>query len=596
MTHASDRVTPAPAPAAGAAVRGASAGTPAAGAPHWAAVRVSALAAGVAAAGLALGGIAAVVLLLWIGSPFPDSGLGGALHIGADLWLLAQGADLVRTDTLSGDPAPLAIPPLLLSALPAWLVFRGTASAVAMALGRDEDDDNPERPARRRTPRRPAVPLDAYALRCAGAVTGWVLAGYLTPVACAVVYASAGSIHVDLPTAPYVALFAACAAALGAWSGAGRPGADDLRAPRVRRARAYLREAGAAVRAAAIGGGLLLGGAALLGAAALACHPEVSGRSYGHLSDGLVGRFSVLLVAAGLVPNLVVWAAAYTLGTGFSIGAGSIVRPAGDIGYGPLPDFPLLAALPGEGGSWLGWTTLALPGLAALAVAWCVGNGGRSAAGTARVAAEAALVTGGGFAVLAAWAGGPVGAQRLAEFGPAWWSAAGAAAGWVLVLGLPGALLLRYRLAHPPHPWRALLRSARPRLPRQQAGEKGTAPAAEGTARTPGPRGLLPRRARGTAAVPRETPEEAPRRRFGALFGRRTGAGEAAASESTPAAAGPGADPLPWPAPAPLPLFPPPLPDLPPSEPPAPHLPPGPPPVPPLPISDPPPDGPPAGP
>ena len=81
------------------------------------------------AAGLGLGSFAVLVMVLWISSPYPDSGPGGALHVAAALWLLAHGAELVRTDTLSGAPAPVGITPLLLLALPVWLVHRAARDA-----------------------------------------------------------------------------------------------------------------------------------------------------------------------------------------------------------------------------------------------------------------------------------------------------------------------------------------------------------------------------------------------------------------------------------------------------------------------------------
>ncbi|MEY6569879.1 hypothetical protein AB8B12_34155, partial [Streptomyces sp. PGLac3x] len=50
-------------------------------------------------------------------------------------------------------------------------------------------------------------------------------------------------------------------------------------------------------------------------------------------------------------------------------------------------------------------------------------------------------------------AGGPLGTGRLAELGPVWWAAGGAALAWTLLLGVPTALALRA--------WR--LRARRPR-------------------------------------------------------------------------------------------------------------------------------------
>ncbi|WP_241965655.1 cell division protein PerM, partial [Streptomyces sp. MH60] len=84
---------------------------------------------GVVAAVLGLAACAALVTLLWISSPYPDSGPGGALHVAAALWVLAHGAELVRADTLSGTPAPVGVTPLLFLLLPVWLLHRAARDA-----------------------------------------------------------------------------------------------------------------------------------------------------------------------------------------------------------------------------------------------------------------------------------------------------------------------------------------------------------------------------------------------------------------------------------------------------------------------------------
>ena len=71
------------------------------------------------------------MIVLWISSPYPDRGPGGALQVAAVLWLLAHGAELVRADTLSGVPAPVGVTPLLLLVLPVWLVHRAARDAAA---------------------------------------------------------------------------------------------------------------------------------------------------------------------------------------------------------------------------------------------------------------------------------------------------------------------------------------------------------------------------------------------------------------------------------------------------------------------------------
>lgn len=429
MTHTTD-----PRPAADAAT--APAGTTAAAPARWASARVSALAAGAVAAGLGLAVPAVAALALWIGSPYPDNGLGGALHIGAGLWLLAQGAELVRTDTLSGDPAPIALTPLLLAAVPAWLLHRAASSV----LTPDEDPSDPSDTAD------PATPD----VREAAAVVGWVLAGYLAVAAVAVGYAAGGPVHVDPLSALYVPLFAAVAAACGAWTGSGRPplaGWLGVPVPRP-----YAEEAADAVRAAAAGGAVLLGGGALVAAVALVLHTGAVAHTYGQLSGPYPGRIAVLLVALALVPNLVVWAASYAVGTGFTVGAGSVVAPAGATGYPLLPAFPLLAALPGAGPSGpLGWATLAVPVAAGLAVGWSLaGARTHSLARTLRATLGAAVLTGAGFALTATLAGGALGHSAMASFGPFALRGALALTAWLTLIALPTTLLLHYH--HPRGP------------------------------------------------------------------------------------------------------------------------------------------------
>ncbi|CAM5670631.1 Integral membrane protein OS=Streptomyces glaucescens OX=1907 GN=SGLAU_20690 PE=4 SV=1 [Streptomyces glaucescens] len=69
-------------------------------------------------------------MLLWISSPYPDSGPGGALHVAASLGCWRTAPNWSRTDTVSGLPAPVGLTPLLLLLLPVWLLHRAARDAV----------------------------------------------------------------------------------------------------------------------------------------------------------------------------------------------------------------------------------------------------------------------------------------------------------------------------------------------------------------------------------------------------------------------------------------------------------------------------------
>ena len=82
------------------------------------------------------------------------------------------------------------------------------------------------------------------------------------------------------------------------------------------------------------------------------------------------GESTLFLLAAVLViPNAVLFSGSYLLGPGFAVGTGTIVSPT-VVALGPLPMFPLLAALP-DGGPTSAWTPylMAVPPLVAAVAA-----------------------------------------------------------------------------------------------------------------------------------------------------------------------------------------------------------------------------------
>ncbi|TQK52366.1 hypothetical protein FBY35_2798 [Streptomyces sp. SLBN-118] len=377
---------------------------------------------GVIAAGLGLGALAALVMMLWISSPYPDRGPGGALHVAAGMWLLAHGTELVRTDTLSGNPAPIGLVPLLLAALPALLTHRAAREAL------EPDEGRPRASAR--------------GVLCA------VTAGYLLVGSAVVAYAARGPLAADLLSALlHLPVVAVASAAAGVWTASGRP-LGPLPAWLPERVRAELARTRirVAARSAVAGALALSAGGALLVAVSLVWHAEATQDSFLHLADEWSGRLAVLLLGLVLAPNAAVWGAAYGLGPGFALGTGATATPLALTGDAALPPFPLLAAVPAEGpGAALNWAVVAVPVAAGVVIAWFTVR--RDALSGVRETALAALLGAVGCglltAPLAAAAGGPMGTGRLAQFGPVWWLTGGAAAVWTAGVGVPVALGVR---------------------------------------------------------------------------------------------------------------------------------------------------------
>lgn len=424
---------------------------------------------GAVAAGLGLGSFAVLVMVLWISSPYPDSGPGGALHMAAALWLLAHGVELVRTDTLSGIPAPVGVTPLLLLVLPVWLLHRAARDAV---LGGGDDETGTDIP-----------PVPAR--------TAWtgVALGYLAVGTAAALYASGGELAPSWSwTAVCLPLLAAGAAGSGVWTAYGRPREPVLSVlvllpaglrrlvlgPEARESRDRI---GTALRAAGIGTAVFVGGGALLLTASLVWHGGAAQTSFLRLTEALSGRFAVLLLCLALIPNAAVWSAAYALGPGFALGTHHTVDPLSSAPAPLLPPFPLLAAVPDAGtGTPLNWLAGLVPLAAGVLVGWFVarvavgqradGEGQLTKSGgtggpatpwrqgrTAATALLAAALCAVALALFAELSGGPLGGAALARFGPVWWQTGVAALGWLAVVAVPTALGLRaWRLREPRAP------------------------------------------------------------------------------------------------------------------------------------------------
>jgi hypothetical protein len=326
---------------------------------------VTALASWVLCAGLAVVG--------WLAA---DPGtLPEALRVGTRLWLLANG--------VSGPIGGLTVTlvPWGATAVIAYMTVRSAALT-----------------ARQVRPDQLAGPVTVSAL---------LVATYLVPVLAVAVWQGEpwrNPVHWGA-----VIIVIGLSAAVGAGRALGRPLADGWPGWAADLPRALL---GAQLV-------LLASGAALL-VIGLVRHLDTVTSLHSALDPGTAGGIALLLAQLAVVPNAVVWAASYALGSGFAVGAGSVVAPAGTE-LGMLPGLPLFGALPAVG-----------PGDPALL--WWVASGvlaGVVAAGIVvrsrpTLRFDACSLVGGLAGVLAAvvfaglgWAtGGDLGVARLTGLGP----------------------------------------------------------------------------------------------------------------------------------------------------------------------------------
>ena len=130
----------------------------------------------------------------------------------------------------------------------------------------------------------------------------------------------------------------------------------------------------AVVRAAVVAFVALVGlGAVLLGIGILAGWSQIVA-TYQELHAGAVGDTAVTLLQLGFLPNLVIYAIAWSTGAGFSIGAGTSVGLTSS-DAGTLPMLPILGAVPESMGTF-GLLGLLVPlGAGAIAGWWFLREG-----------------------------------------------------------------------------------------------------------------------------------------------------------------------------------------------------------------------------
>lgn len=208
-------------------------------------------------------------------------------------------------------------------------------------------------------------------------------------------------------------------------------------------------------------------------------HPTIVGLSQA-LAAGVDGGIAITLAELALLPNVVVWAAAWLLGPGFALGAGTAVSPSVTL-IGPVPGLPLLGALPAEGAP-LGVLWLALPVLLGFGGAVVVARSLPERRdepwwATLAVGLGAGGIAGALLGILAACSAGAVGPGRLAEVGPDAFLVAAAASASVGVGAVAGAFAARSRARHAADP--APERDAAP--VRDATSARDAAPASDST-------------------------------------------------------------------------------------------------------------------
>lgn len=303
-----------------------------------------------------------------------------ALRLGLDAWLLAHRVPLELTD------GHLALPPLGLSVLPLALLYHAGKWVGRTCVFRVRTD----------------LAVGAVALAAGYAALSELLG---------LVGRTQGAIPHPGWAAAAPAAAALVAGGLGILAGSGR----------LSRAWAQLPEE---LRATVTGGAAALTTLLAAGALALTAALVVNfGRIVSlteTLNAGFVGGILLLLVGLAYAPNAVVFAAAFVAGPGFALGAGTAVSTTG-VTLGPIPAFPLTAALPtpGEQPAWM-YGLLALPFLAGLTGgALAVRRFPTRTVDRAAIRGALAGVAGGlAFAAVATIAGGAAGPGRLSEVGP----------------------------------------------------------------------------------------------------------------------------------------------------------------------------------
>ena len=144
---------------------------------------------------------------------------------------------------------------------------------------------------------------------------------------------------------------------------------------------------------------------------------------YEAVQAGVFGGATITLAQLALIPNLVIWAAAWFVGPGIALGVGATVSPIGTV-VGTLPGLPLFGALP-QGTPAYGFVGLLVPVLIGFIFAVVTrqyldrpGVPERTTLEHVLTGLGIGVVAGGILGLLSWWSAGAMGPGRLVEVGP----------------------------------------------------------------------------------------------------------------------------------------------------------------------------------
>lgn len=303
--------------------------------------------------------VAAVSLLLtgllmgavWLAGGFDSLGVLGGLQLAGQVWLVAHCTPLtmaaIQSIDLSSGGGTLTLVPLGLTLIPfALSVIAGRRIARACWRGQF------------------LIPFFA-------GMVSYALIGALVALVSSTEHVSvsvlAGAVFPVIP--------AGLGTLVGGWSVsrslAAILGADA--ASWIQRTSQYSRWVGsylwAVVRAGFLSAVAVIAAGAVVTAVTLVWNWDRILAVYQQLGTGAAGDTALTALQFGYLPNMIVWAAAWASGAGFSVGEGTLTSPF-ENSLGALPQFPPFAALPGDDPWAYASAVVVLPVLAGVLAGW----------------------------------------------------------------------------------------------------------------------------------------------------------------------------------------------------------------------------------